>query len=380
MLLEDALRRYRSTVSVQKKGYEQERHRIATLLRWPCVAMSLTAITPIEIAAYRDSRLAALNPRTHKPLAPATVRAELNLISAVYGEAIKEWRVATANPVDGVRKPKASRGRTRRLATGEERRITRYCAELGKDELWDIVVIALETAMRMSEILGLTWAKVNLRRQIARLDDTKNGTPRDVPLSAASIEVLRRRLTSRGSRSTVFSYSTSGLKSAWRTMCQRLDIENLHFHDLRHEAISRLFELGTLDIMEIAAISGHKTLAMLKRYTHLRMEKIVRKLDSAKTVASRVVQRHFVPYPAVLRLLRGIWHVEAPDLDHVAASHRSKEEAIRLASHQLVVGLLRDLRDGRRLPEPSPLPDDVQNMILLDPLIEYCTNDAVCIP
>ena len=377
MQLKEALIRYRETVSVLKKGYEQERHRIATLLRWPAVAMGIMDVSPVDVAQYRDARLAFINPRTKTTIAPATVLAELNLLSAVYGEAIKEWRVATTNPVDGVRKPRAPRGRTRRISSKEERAITRYCEGHAKSELLDVLQLGIETAMRQGEILGLTWANINLRRQIAHLPDTKNGSPRDVPLSAAALQVLQRRHASKANAVKVFSYSSSGLKSAWRTMCRRLDIKDLHFHDARHEAISRLVELGTLDIMEIAAISGHKTLAMLKRYTHLRMEKIVRKLDAAKTQASRLIQRHLVPYPVFITQANGYWIVDAPDFDGVRVSGTSRAETLRLASSTILRRLLLELRAGRRLPEPTQILTDTLDVVLIDPLGEDCIYDAV---
>ena len=128
-------------------------------------------------------------------------------------------------------------------------------------------MLALETAMRQGELLKLEWEHINLRIGIAHLPETKNGSKRDVPLSIkARAALLRMGVKQRG---RVFSYTSNGLKSAWRIMMQRLGIEDLHFHDTRHEAASRLSELGRLDIMEIAAITGHKSLAMLKRYTHL---------------------------------------------------------------------------------------------------------------
>ncbi|EHC5911056.1 tyrosine-type recombinase/integrase, partial [Salmonella enterica subsp. enterica serovar Eastbourne] len=93
---------------------------------------------------------------------------------------------------------------------------------------------------------------------------------------------------------TVFHYKSTGFKSAWRVALQKLKIENLHFHDLRHEAISRLFELGTLNVMEVAAISGHKSLNMLKRYTHLRAYQLVSKLDTRRRQSQKIAT-YFVP-------------------------------------------------------------------------------------
>src|SRR5690606_7665576 len=98
----------------------------------------------------------------------------------------------------------------------------------------------------------------------------------------------------------VFGYSNHGIKSTWRFMMKRLGIEDLKFHDLRHEAISRMFELGTLDMMEIAAISGHKSLSMLKRYTHLRVSRLVNKLEGPRSKAKQALLNHLIPYPALI--------------------------------------------------------------------------------
>src|SRR5690606_24002584 len=123
-------------------------------------------------------------------------------------------------------------------------------------ELYSIIVLALATAMRQGEILSLRWEHINFKTRIAHLPATKNGSKRDVPLTIKAREALVRLGPQRAG--AVFRYSNHGIKSTWRFMMKKLGIENLKFHDLRHEAISRMFELGTLDMMEIAAISGHK--------------------------------------------------------------------------------------------------------------------------
>ncbi|MGC9208190.1 site-specific integrase, partial [Acidithiobacillus sp.] len=142
-------------------------------------------------------------------------------------------------------------------------------------ELAAIVRFALETGMRQGEIVGMTWAMVDLRRRIVHLPDTKNGSARDVPLSSIAEQVLSalpRRLDGKA-----WSYTQEGLRASWRRALARAAIEDLHFHDLRHEATSRFFEKG-LNPMQVAAITGHKTLQMLKRYTHLRAEDLAKML------------------------------------------------------------------------------------------------------
>ncbi len=141
--------------------------------------------------------------------------------------------------------------------------------------LASIVQIALESGMRLGEIMGLKWSDVDISRQVARLADTKNGTSREVPLSSIAARILET--LPRSIDGHIFPITDEAVKKAFRGAVRRADIDDFRFHDLRHEATSRFFEKG-LDIMEVAAITGHKTLTMLKRYTHLRAEDLARKL------------------------------------------------------------------------------------------------------
>lgn len=269
------MERYLQTVSPHKKGYAQEIFRIRFLQTSSIANLAIDKITSADIANYRDLRLNQSARNSSNKISPATVRLELNLLSAIFNEARKEWKLCEVNPVEDVRKPKVPRGRERRLSRSEERRIENYCATYSNPELHCIVTIALETAMRQGELLGLTWKNINLQSGIAHLPDTKNGTSRDVPLSIKARKVLldlkNKRLLIRLDekllkKDKVFTYNASGLKTAWRQMMIKLGIEDLKYHDLRHEAISRLFELGSLNMVEVATISGHCSMNMLKRY------------------------------------------------------------------------------------------------------------------
>jgi integrase len=141
-----------------------------------------------------------------------------------------------------------------------------------------LIILAVETGMRRGEILGLRWEHVDFVRRIAHLPLTKNGDSRDVPLSLRATETLRE-LAGQNDRDAerVFPVSGDCIRLAWEHLRQRAGVGDLHLHDLRHEAVSRLFEKG-LDIMAVSTISGHKTLSMLKRYTHLKAEDLVSRL------------------------------------------------------------------------------------------------------
>jgi integrase len=267
VLVKEALRKYTERISISKRGYQQERYRAKMMGRSFLGKLALAEVTTVDIANYRDMRLNSISRSTNRPVSANTVRLELALLSDMFNVGIIEWGECQDNPVLRVRKPKLPPGRDRRVTWGEERRILRMALAYKNDEVYSIVVLAIETAMRQGEILGLTWENIDLRSRIAHLPITKNGTKRDVPLSLRAVDALSRRgIKTEG---PVFEYTTDGFKSAWRAILERANIDDLHFHDLRHEAVSRLFELGTLDVMEVATISGHKSMQMLKRYTHL---------------------------------------------------------------------------------------------------------------
>lgn len=284
MPLSRGLDKYYESVSVHKKGHLQEFYRTNVIKRHPLASRNMDEITTVDIAAYRDERLTQRNPRTGNPITGNTVRLELALLSSLFGIARVEWGTCRSNPVELVRKPKVSKGRDRRLTSTEERRLSRYFRERNL-MLYIIFHLALETAMRQGEILNLQWEYIDLQHGVAHLPDTKNGSSRDVPLSRKARNLLQ--MLPAQLKGKVFSYTSSGFKSAWRLALKALTIENLHFHDLRHEAISRFFELGTLNVMEVAAISGHRSMNMLKRYTHLRAYQLVSKAGRATAPDSK---------------------------------------------------------------------------------------------
>jgi integrase len=121
--------------------------------------------------------------------------------------------------------------------------------------------------MRRGELLSVEWVNVDLNKRTALLPITKNGESRGVLLSSRALSVLRSLPPSTTGR--VFGELTAdALKLSFRRAVARAGITGLRFHDLRHEATSRLFEKG-LNVMKVASVTGHKTLQMLKRYTHL---------------------------------------------------------------------------------------------------------------
>ena len=267
----EALDRYLSTVAKKKKGrgYEcnvSQSKRLKELLG----NIPLGRVTSVDVASYRDKRL--------EQVSETTVRLELALLSHLYTVAETDWGLPVDNPVAKVKKPSSKgRARDRRLRPGEEETLLNACKEYG-GSIHDVVVFAIETAMRRGEIASLRWCDVDLNNGTAKLHYTKNSNSYLVPLSPVAIDILKRRSKVRRlDDDRVFNLDAYSITKAFRRVCRRAGIEDLRFHDLRHEATSRLFESG-LSVVEVAAITHHESLAMLKRYTHLHIHNLVEKL------------------------------------------------------------------------------------------------------
>ena len=269
--LRELLTRYCAEVTPTKRGAVSERSRINSILHCPIAHRTLAKLTSSDVATYRDERL--------KCVAPATVVRELNTVSHAIEIATREWGLwLPRNPVKLVRRPQVPRGRTRRLQEGEEARLMLAC-DLGRTPLLKpLLVLALETAMRRGELLSLDWQHIDLNRCVAHLPLTKNGDSRDIPLSRRAVAILRVLIADeRRDTVRVFPVTGNSVRLAFEHLRARAGMSDLHFHDLRHEAVTRLFEKG-LNIAEVSAISGHKELRMLQRYTHLRAVDLVSRL------------------------------------------------------------------------------------------------------
>jgi len=191
----------------------------------------------------------------------------------------------TGNPVLGIRKPAGGAGRERRLIGNEETRLLEECGKSGNVNLLPVVRIALTTGMRQGEVLAMKWENVDVNRRLVILPvasgASKGGEVRAVPLSPDALECLAKLRSGTVVEITgrIFNCDRMTLHKAFVRACERAGIHNFHFHDLRHELLSRLAERGDFSVLEIAAVSGHKTLQTLKRYTHLQAEKLAKKLS-----------------------------------------------------------------------------------------------------
>ncbi|CDW95838.1 putative Site-specific recombinase, phage integrase family [Thiomonas arsenitoxydans] len=249
----------------------------------------LSNVRGVDVSGWRDDLL-------QEGLAPQTVIHHINVLSALFSFVEKDLSIdlPAGNPASKVRKPAAPPARDRRLRAGEVDALLAAAAQARAVGLRQIIILAVETSMRLGELLGLEWSRIDLARRTAHLVDTKNGSARTVALSTAALDALHslpRRLDGR-----VFGWQAKDsfektwqrcivrAKAAYAEECAKSGkkpdpafLADLRFHDLRHEAASRLFEKG-LGVMEVASMTGHKSLSMLKRYTHIEAEKLAKKL------------------------------------------------------------------------------------------------------
>lgn len=252
----EALGRYAREVTQNKRGWETEMHRVKALQKHPLAARPLASLRSLDFANYRDERL--------KVCSSATVKRELVIISHVFNTARTDWSLPIDNPIAGIRKPQAGQHRERRLSEDEQVRLVQAAGQSKAATLSFCVVLALETGMRAGEIVGLRWEQIDLPNAVIRLGMTKNGDRRVVPLSEAAEAAIRglpRPI--HGGRLTKF-YDSRGLSAAFRRACERAGISGLRFHDLRHEAASRL--APHMPVATLAKVMGWKTIQMAMRY------------------------------------------------------------------------------------------------------------------
>lgn len=265
--LHEILERYSSEICKRKRGAEIEVMRLNTFKRSSMAKYSVSAITHKLVTQWRDERL------TH--VSGSTVAREMVLLSHVFTVAIREWGLGLqSNPVSFVRKPTEGKPRDRVLTNDERTALLNACSQCRNPWVLPVVVFALETASRRGEILSLTWADVDLERYIAKVSG-KTG-PRLIPLPPACVATLRaipRHIDGR-----VFPVTAEALKQAYERAVARAGITDFTFHDLRHDALTRLARLG-LNVLELRAISGHTTANMLQRYVSIDASDLSGKLE-----------------------------------------------------------------------------------------------------
>lgn len=232
----------------------------------------LADITPARISQARDALSSGLTPNG-KRRSPATVVRYMASLSIVLATCYREWQWIEENPIYKVTKPKEPRGRVRFLDDDERLCLLNACKASSNSFLYPVVILALSTGMRKSEILNLTWKDVDLERGRIILHQTKNGDRRLVPITGIALDLLKEVYEKRNPIiKLLFPSSISSqpidLRFAWEHALNEANIEDFKFHDLRHCCASYLAMSGA-SLAEIAEVLGHRTLNMVKRYAHL---------------------------------------------------------------------------------------------------------------
>lgn len=272
MTLSEACELYTQTISANHKGHHIEAHRLAKIASAAIGKLQLHRLERHHIQAHFEAR--------SRMVSPSTLRREFLLLKRLLTVALDQWNTPIkAHPMQHLTAPPNADNRTRRISATEWEALLEAAHQQRNPLVPAVIQFAYETGMRRSEILNLRLSDVDLEMQIAQLHDTKNGTPRSVPLTPKAKAIAERHL--QDTQDLLFDISANAIQQAWQRILRKTGIQNLRFHDLRHEAISRFFEMG-MSIAEVSCISGHKDVRQLFNYTHMQADRIVLSYFSQK--------------------------------------------------------------------------------------------------
>lgn len=276
--LQDAIDKYIKDVCPTHRSGDNESKRLKALSATPGllpVTRQVREVTAVDLSRFRDTRL--------EQVSIATVRKEMGILRSVLESARRDWGMIQTNPIGDVKRPPAPPARNRLMSDAERDAIL---AALGlSDEIRKVetlqhqvavcLLLALETAMRAGEIIGLEWSRVHLERRFVTLPKTKNGDQRDVPLSKRAVELLKLMVNK--DAVSVFTIQSASLDALFRKARDKCKIEGLHFHDTRANAITRL--ATKLDIHDLARMIGHRDLKSLLIYYRKTAADMAHQLD-----------------------------------------------------------------------------------------------------
>ena len=267
--LGDLIGRYLVEVTPTMKGAAPDTIRLKAIMRKPIAKWSLANLSATRMAAYRDERL--------KEVSSGTVIRELAYLSSIINHARREWGINVSNPVQMVRKPQSPQARSRVLTNEEIEKLLEALEPQGRRSHWTkpAVQLALATAMRRGELLSLRWENIDLQGRTAFLPDTKNGDSRMVPLSTSAVQVLEG--LPKHISGIVIPVKFFSLDAAFKRARKRAGLQEVRFHDLRRTAITRMAE-KLPNVIELAAVSGHKSLMVLKNYYRPSAKELAQKL------------------------------------------------------------------------------------------------------
>ena len=261
-LLLDIFTRYAREVSTMKKGERWEIMRLEAFKRDSISNVTLKKLSADHFSAYRDRRL--------KVVSASTVNREFTLMSHCIEVARKEWKWMVTNPLKDVRRPPSPRPRDQRIDDSDRDAI---CEALTwsqhkpphniKQQVAAAFCLCIETGLRAGEALALRWRDIHIAKRFLAVIESKNGDKRDIPLSPRAIEILNLMRLSDTSRDTVYTVTSASRDAIFRK-CKPAHLQHIHFHDSRHEAVTRLSK--KLDVLALARMIGHRDLRSLQTY------------------------------------------------------------------------------------------------------------------
>lgn len=277
----DLFRRYAKEISPKKRGCHWEQKRLRRFEEDEILCeIRLVKSARKDFEHWLDNRLSQVQ--------SSTVNRELNLLGNCLTWA-RVWQWMSHNPLKDLQRPKNPPPRERRIS---EEEIEMMCHVLGFKESQPLTrpchfvavafLFAIETAMRAGEICSLKRSSINLNTRVAKLEKTKNGDDREVLLSNRAVELLKLLPKEPDPNGYIFHLTSKTLDVNFRTYRDKTPIKDLHFHDTRHEATTRLSQLPKMNLLRLAKITGHKDLKYLMIYFNETAEDMVSILDSTK--------------------------------------------------------------------------------------------------
>lgn len=278
--LAQAIEKYKESVLPSKRDHKKQ----AAQLNWwkqELGAYTLAEVTPAVLGEARDKLTQGDEPK--KCRSPATVVRYLAALSHVFTVAVREWQWLEDSPMRKVRKPKEPRGRVRILSDDEREELLKACKNSKTPYIHTVVVLALSTGMRQGEIMNLRWQDVDFEKEFIILHETKNDERRAIPLKGEALNLLKEHSKLRRLDTNLLFPGRNPqkpvlIRAPWAATVKEAKIEDFRFHDLRHCAASYLAAEGA-SLIQIAAVLGHRSLQMVRRYSHLTEQ------DTAELVA-----------------------------------------------------------------------------------------------
>ena len=273
----------------QDKGRSHpDRWIVQAFLKLGWIGKPLDQLSVQDIADYRDQRL--------KIIKASSLHRQFFVLRHALTIAGREWDWNVPEGLlERVRIPLKPLKAIRRLQAKQQEKLLSTCLRMGRNDIYLIVLIALRTSLRRSEILSLNWKDIDLKNKVLTVHKTKNGHYRSLPIANdlySKLSVLNNEGEGR-----LFTLSSIAVRLAFDRIRLKAGLKDIRFHDLRHEAISSFFEIG-LTVPEVAMLSGHRTLSMLMRYSHGQMYRIFKLFEKvSSSICSKAVSYTHLTLP-----------------------------------------------------------------------------------